>query len=200
MTKERLFGLLVIGALIVVIIFQHSCSGKATTKPKADTVKIGGDTKYVHVHDTSFLKPDVVYIHGKGTNSRDTVYVKGETIVIRDTLKALQDYISTKLYKDSFRSNEVFGTIWDSVRMNKIVWRDIQIKNSRPKQIITPPAPQKVKIYLGGQLGLATDLKDAVVAPSIMLQTKNDQIYTGSYDFVSKSVIFGSYFKIHLGK
>lgn len=190
-------GWVLFAASLVVIFFLRSCE-KPTTQVKI----IAGDTKFVKGKtDTMWRDPKKVYIPKPGlpypVSHEDTVYLPANPLTHADSLEAAAKFFNHYIYVDTLKGQQVVLALRDSIGENKILGRSFEIKNTRPIQqpILNP---NKRKLFIGGQVGLSTTLKSAIVSPTLLYQTKQDALYSLSYDFFSKTPQIGLYFKIHI--
>ncbi len=189
-------GYIISAILLVILLFQHSCSGG---KIKTITKEIPGDTKFQTLTKTVYQDKKVFYpTLGPTRVSHDTVFVH-DTIIRdhRDTIKAATACFAKKGYKDSIVQDDVKLVRNDTLYMNEFTFHQLKIENTRAEWVMSE---NKFKVFLGLNMGLSLDLKNWMLAPVIVFNTKSDAMYSASYDFVNKMPIAGIYWKFHIGK
>lgn len=203
--QVKRWSLITNGVLILVIIFLRSCSHSGiNNKPvfaKADTTvhKVKQDTSQLKpqiVYKPQYIKGDVKYLPGQYIKG-DTVYLPAKPLTNKDSIEAIQKYFLTSIIMDSIRGFQIEGWIRDSIGKNKLLGRTYALKNSR-KTVENIMNPARTKLFAGGIIG--TNLKSFVLAPSLLLETKKDQIYGLSYNIPDNTPMISLYWKIHLGK
>lgn len=173
-----MFYLALIGILILIIVFQRAC-----TKPCQPITITKTDTVWLTYRDTIIDEhpvPVQVFKNGKPiivTKIDTQFYVTKEPV---DTATILEDYMATRIYKDSAANK--YGTVWiqDTVTQNKIagrrIWADIHI----PQVTNTIPALTRNKIFAG--LGVGSTGQTIGFGPRLFLLSKRDAMYGAGAD------------------
>jgi hypothetical protein len=180
---------IIAGVLALLLFLQRSCSRSTINDQRStisDTIRIKGDTKLITVQDT-VLKWKVKYYPAPlNTDSNAIIadyyrkFGTGNGGTIADTIKA----------------DDVTVAIDDSLQADSSIHRKVKIQNNRVKLVVTPPAVQKFKMFVGLGIGVNTKLSSAAVSPSLIFLTKNDNLYQLSYDVLSGTPMIGMSWKI----
>jgi len=193
MNKSFLKELLIV-ILVGIIIFQRACpGGHKSPCPPADTV-----TTVSYVYDTLWHTPEKLIIRPP------VVIVEKEVPADVDTAAILQRFFNSYHYTEVWEDSNQQITILDSVSQNQITWRDVKYLWNKPltvitKNIITPPAEQRAKVFLGGKIG-GTKQELTAITPEIMFLSKKDHAYSIGYNLSAKSVELGALWKISFRK
>lgn len=177
--KQAIFNILVLIGLgvIIYLLFQE--------KPKPPTITnttvIDSATSHTTVHNPT------VYI-------RESVPLTIPAQI--DTAKILQAYFTSHFYTQTLRDTtaEIEATISDSVAFNRLVWRNIQLKNLRATTITKTvfdtcpelPKPKKFNLYVGGRFGFTPITKQvSQITPVIGVKLGKMQLDYG-YNLAGK--------------
>ena len=202
MTFDRILMLCTIGVLLVIVLFQRGCisHGSNVVIPKpADTMV---HVKYIDSSHTKTVKVYLpTYIHGQNTmvTIHDTTYIPSKPLTNLDTMEAIKNYFATTVHFDSLFGADIKGWVKDSIGKNKLLGLTYGLKNNR-KTFENVTNPAKFKFFIGGNIGLSTDLRQFEAGPQLSFITKSDQLYQASFSLPEKIVSFGMGWKIHLGK
>lgn len=177
--KQHFFHLIIV--LLFVIIILQRCD-KPTIVEKPIIIR---DTVWVHVKDTVYTKPKIVYT--KPDTVIDTTYLPNPDYgKLKEQYRdLLTKYFNTNVTKDTLKIDSighVYVTDW--VWKNQIESRKYtyDIKFPVIKETITPPVKTRNQLYIGGSLqGNFTNPINQINA-GLLLKNKKDQIfglYTG---------------------
>lgn len=117
---------LLIVALIIIILFLRSCSGKSTPNPNPTVI-----TKIEYKWDTLYTETPV-YI----PKWKDRIKYKTDTVYI-DTNAVVEDYFASYYYEDIISNDSITITIKDTISRNKIKNRALKYSILYPTKIIT---------------------------------------------------------------
>ena len=167
-------------ALIIALILTRACSSDPIP---GDRVTVDGKD-YIQVKHTV----DTVFV-----NTTKTVYKPGKTIWRTpphpgkipqnlDTLKIVEDFYSTYVYKDTLTLDDHLGfiTTTDTVTQNQIKGRTYKASINQKiihETTIVKELP-KTQVYVGGVAGFDKVNIVNFVGPSLLLKTKQDHIYS----------------------
>lgn len=209
--RVKSFSLICNVLLIGVIIFLSQCSNpfvkKATPQyvkmPVKDTMWQKGKEDSMFKHPTiSYVPSDPTYIRGKDNIIEvpgETVYIPAKLLTKADSLEILRECLITNIFIDTLRGDNCLIALRDSISRSKILGRAFSIKNNR-LTVENNLNPNKMKVFVGAELGLSLNLKTALLAPKISLLTKNDHLYSIGYDFFNSMPLFEMAWKIRIGK
>lgn len=179
--------------LALILVLSRECghkpeikivSGKDVITVKIDTVKLAGKTVY---------KP-IPY------QTIDTAYVLRDV----DTAFILRDWMKTRKY-----TVPIFADTNGNINLLVDVYQN-QISKYQVDGYLTPHhtfvqhntviiEPSRNKVFIGFQLGAI--LPDKIItAPTVMLCTKQDHLYTIGYDPLNKVPLIGVLWKIRLSR
>jgi hypothetical protein len=91
------------------------------------------------------------------------------------------DYLSTRFYSDTLQNDSVDLFIRSQVSNNRIVKMESGYKLKFPTSTTTIIAPNRIKVFLGGNVG--TDLKNFYAGLDLSLTDKKDFIYHAGVAF-----------------
>lgn len=170
MTIERnIYRLLLLAAIVYILLLQM-CGKRCETDVVTRVIR---DTTYITQRDT------VARYVPKVTTVIEPVHiVTNDTLVFFkdvDTAAIMQDYFTTRYYRDSTATKYGQVTVMDSVRENRIVSRSWATSFTIPvvKETILPK--NKTQLYAGfsalsGQRAIGAEI-------NLTLKSKKDQSY-----------------------
>ena len=204
---KNLFTATLVTILVLIILFQKSCTGNHNIKPdtivetKIDTIwktKVDTVTKTVKVyHTVPGVVPDLPEY--KHSDDIDTCRLHFD--------KILKELTSKNIYKDTIKLNQL-GTvqITDTIWLNKLQKRtyiqDIKIPTIEKTITIIKPADPVKQLYIGGNI-FTTIPKSILVIPSLIYKDRQDRIYQINCGLDNKGNIYyggGLFWKIKLHK
>ena len=179
--------------LVILLLLQRQCTPepKTVNSHTVDTIR---DT--IPMHDTIPEHVPALVIH-------DTIYPD----VPFDTLDLIADYFAVKSANDTLQGENYIVIIQDKISRNRIQSRKANAKINVLKETIhitdSIPVPcncpkARNKVYAGIGVGGWTD--KVGFAPSLALNTKKDNLYTASYDVISRTAWISMYWKIKIKK
>jgi hypothetical protein len=182
----------IIGALLIIIIMMRSC-GPSIPVPGTVTVT-KTDTVWLKGEDSIVYKPGIVEILPGDTVYKDV-----------DTLAILKDYFSKVVYNDTIKI-DTFGYVLvkDTITQNRISNRTSVLNykfpvvtNTITNTITLPP---KRQLYVGFDIVGSSTQPINYFGPSVLLKTKQDQMYTGGVGVTSGGwgVKFGMLWKVKI--
>lgn len=197
--------LALIGVLIIFLLFKK-CGNSGGTTVRIDTVyqkEIVKETSYVPKLDT------VYYVRDKIRFKWDTLYE--ERLVLDTTRSDYDTYIdtcnysefySTKIYKDTIRSQYGFVAIKDTISQNRLMGRGTNSEFNIP--VVTKTVTiRRNQLYAGaGMFGSETEFLKGYEA-GLLFKTKQDRILSLSYNQTFNGDHFykaGVYFKLSFRK
>ena len=170
---------------VVVILLLNSRSAKDTT-----TIVTHTDTLY---HDTTIVKykkgSDIVY------NIIDSV-PNSVPIYIHDTIKMIDDYLSIKVYTDTFRidtNNSV--SIIDTISQNRILGRSYKADLREKTIVVTNDIhhEEKKAFYLGPVVDLRRFDNKVGVGVGLNYKKQNESYI---FNYTTNQISFGMYKKL----
>lgn len=194
--KVNIFYIVIIAALLAIILLQRSCNKCPSPASVTKT-----DTVYVTVRDT-FVDEHPIPIEVFNSTGqlqpitlRDTFFSVIKEPV--DTAAILNDYYLTRIYSDTaiFKYGKLM--IRDTVTQNKLRGRRVLgVFDSIPiiTKTVTTPLSLRSKVYIGFDIG-SNGTTTLGAGPTLLLQTKKDQLYNIGVDFIPG--LNGAYY--HLG-
>lgn len=175
---------LIIIALGAIILFLQMCSGPDTNTGK--TIKVNGKkyTVIKHTIDTVY-QPVIQTVYKNGKTIFRDIPIYTEVPADVDTNEILKDYYAKYTYKDTLKLKDSLGyiAVTDTIYKNRILNRvfDAKVNKITVKEVLyLEPAP-KPHLYLGGSLGSVG--ANPFIAPSLMLESKNNRIYNLSVGY-----------------
>ncbi len=174
---------IIIALLLVVILIQHKCGGDYDCSGYTTDTVTTVDTLYndTGTH-TVTTKPKPVYID---TGQTDTLYRDIDTAAI------LADYYTKRYYQDTIVDDTSIMLISkDTVTRNRLTASSHAYKLKEPsiiKKTIVRRYKQKTKLYAGALIGSNMELQPSMGA-SLLLQTKNENLYGVTVDPFNKSI------------
>jgi len=177
---KKNFSYIIIVALVVIILFQRSCS--PTSKTPGDIVKICGKKYEVVSHkiDTvTVLHDTVITKKGKDIYHDTTIYVPIPTHEPIDTIAILRDYYAKNVYKDTLKFPTDLGyvSVIDTISKNNITartWNLHLIERQIEDKLIVKELP-KTQVYIGTNLGSVKPYPMA--GASLFIKNKKDRLY-----------------------
>jgi hypothetical protein len=173
------FNYLIILALVVIVIIQHSCSS-TTVSPK-EIIKIDGKKYEVVKRESDTIKVEVahnVYKKGQDIYHEVPVYINVPANV--DTAAILKEYYAMRVYKDTLQLKDSLGyvAVTDSISKNILLGRiwDAKVNKTVINNKIYLKELPKNQVYFGGSLGLQKP-SYLTIGGNVLLKTKNDHIY-----------------------
>jgi hypothetical protein len=175
---KKNFTYLLIAILVLIIIFQRSCTSKVDSKVK--TITISG-TKYdvikQHIDTVKILVTQTVYRKGNDIFHEIPNYVYVPLNI--DTSNVIKRYYTLNIYKDTLHLKDSLGyvSVTDSIIRNSIVSRVWDAKVNKVVINNTNYVRQKprTQLYFGGTLGYQKPSLTAGI--NLLLKTKKDQTY-----------------------
>lgn len=177
--KDNLVGLIIL--VLLVIIFLDRCKKPVTIQEpivKRDTVWIERDTIILS-------NPQLV----KTEWSNDTTIINNNYIPDTNYARLVEQYkevvdklLAMNIFHDTIRiDTNGYVKIIDTVQNNMLVGRSsiLNMKYPTMTEIITMPEKKTTQLYLGWML--QTSMKSQQVGTSLLLKTKNDLIFGGSF-------------------
>ena len=141
----------------------------------------------------------VKYLH-KDVFIYDTI-IETDTIFVLDSTKwltALRDYYSLKVITDTLSNDSIlFATSKYTLQMNALKSRDFSYQSRVKTEVInnvTIVNPLKNKVY--ATLDIGGGVNRFNLYAGLMLQTKEDRIFSAKYDPINKEVLIGTAFKL----
>ena len=199
-----------IGALLLIIVLMSTCNragpGEVISSETITTVdSIGQDTAHTSYNTTPMIvKMDTTFVYRwlmPRVQYRDTGSTRWRNYRV-DTAAILKDYFAMIIYSDTLYadSNDVDIIINDSISSNRIIGREVLVKNLRIKSVITTNSTtniveqNKYKYFLGAHLNSSFD----DLGFNIGMLTKTDQLFTISNNILARqpNLTIGAYFKL----
>lgn len=193
-TINKYFWQMLVAFLLIVIFLLRQCTPQPEQSTSTHSVDTITDTVYIHDTITEYTPAQTIY---------DTIYPE----VPFDTLDLIADYFKVILSNDTLRGENYEVAIRETISRNRIQKRSAVVTIKEIIRTIhevdsiyyTTECPKpKTKVYAGFGVGGWTD--KAGFAPAIVLQTKNDNLYSAEYDVINKIAWVHFYWKIKLKK
>jgi len=175
MLKENRIWFICFGVLLIYILYLQQCKGKSThTSSHTDTVSVVYKFDTVaHMFPVYIPRPQFVQLPSDTIKIPylDSNYCK----------QIAMDYLSTRFYSDTLQNDSVDLFIRSQVSNNRIVKMESGYKLKFPTSTTTIIAPNRIKVFLGGNVG--TDLKNFYAGLDLSLTDKKDFIYHAGVAF-----------------
>lgn len=166
------------------------------------------EPQYINSHtiDTiTVVNPvrDTITEYKPGQKVHDTIYSE----IPIDSLDVVTDYFKQLIADDTLRGENYMVAIHDIISRNRIQKRSAEVTVKEITKTIheidsiyyTTECPKlRNKVYVGFGVGGWTD--KGGIAPSLALNTKKDNLYTGSYDLINRIAWIHMYWKIKIKK
>lgn len=183
---------IIILCLVAVIIIQRSCQPR---RPEQKPVK-----PEIVIRIDSIPYDTIVYVPKpyKVTDSIPVPYYIGQHI---DTAQILAEYNKVRYYSipikdDSVAKLTLKASVYQNILTKASLSGDFYSKTVNTTKTIEVPGEPRNKVYIGFQI--QGNVNTFGVAPSLMLSTKRDHVYSAGYDPLQKQAQFSTYWKIHL--
>ncbi|HRP30430.1 MAG TPA: hypothetical protein PKV73_00995 [Agriterribacter sp.] len=174
------YSVILIGIIVVFLLFRKCGDGGDSNQQNNDTINKKVDTLWLPSKKDTFYTPEVVKI--------ETVYVpyyKTDTLetfeyLPIDSAEILKDYLSTRYYNDSVKTEYGIVTIVDTITQNKIKSRGVKTSFNIPivKETITVREKKKNIAYVGfGAMGSEQSFLEQTEI-TVGFKTKNDKLYS----------------------
>lgn len=194
--------------LIAVILAMRACQPSKPVEPKPGTVTVDGKPYQVvkHTIDTQYIpQVQTVYKKGKTIYIDTVIYVK--VPLGSDTAAILKDYFAKKVFIDTLKlaNNLGYIVVNDTVYQNSILGRVwlASVKRTKITETLVVKELPRNQLYIGLTGGLNNFSTLSYLAPSLMLKTKSDKVYSFGVGYtVTKTISIhgGVYWKIKLRK
>lgn len=193
--------------IIIVLIAMFSIHRECNRCPEFEPVSTIIETEYII--DSTATEAAVVIvterIPGKQSGVPAIVYIdRIETVPADiDSAAVAKAYFTSRVYKDVVivDDSNMHVSIDAEVFMNQLMWVKPVYKLRRPQTIIykTTTIIQEVekhrnRYYAG--IAIGRSLTNFGLGTSIALLSKEDHLYSLSYDFINKDAYFTLYYKI----
>jgi hypothetical protein len=204
--KLDLKTLLILG--LMIFLFFSNITDSCNSQTSKNVVKIDGKKYEVvkHTVDTIYI-PKITTVYKPGKTIWRSLPQPGKPPKNLDTLKIVEDFYSTYVYKDTLTLDNHLGiiNITDTITQNQIKGRNYKatiIQKTIYDTKIVKELP-KDQIYIGGISGFDKTNIINFVGPSVLYKTKQDRIFflaAGYGTDKNVSIQGGMYWKISLHK
>ena len=179
---------IIIATLLIVIFLQRFWSPPHF---QTDALVTSVDT----IHDTipypvTVYKPKLIY--------KDTGSVKWRSMKI-DTLEILAEYYARHYYVDTLVNDSLMQIIvCDTISQNKIIFRKPIVKTFpvliKETTVIKSNSMRRKRVFAG--IGLGRNPGQFGLTGSLLYASKQDQLYSVSFDLLNHDIYFSMYWKI----